>query len=75
MGREPRGQTGVCGDQKTGPSIAGEGRFLLEDALDERAFVVKWASWGEIGGSGMKQVVCEERLFLPTAEGRDGNTA
>lgn len=43
--------------------------------MDERAFVVKWASWGEIGGSGMKQVVCEERLFLPTAEGRDGNTA
>lgn len=43
--------------------------------MDERAFVVKWASWGGMGGSGMKQVVRGERRFLSKAEGREGSAA
>lgn len=56
-GREPRGQTGVCGGRETDQGIAGHGRFLPEKALDERAFVVKWGVlgrnrrfWEEAGG-------------------------
>ena len=67
MGRQPRGHTGVCKGQETDPGRVEEGRVLRQEALAERAFVVKWASRG---GSRWSE---RRGVFLPRAEGRDGS--
>lgn len=73
MGREPRGQTGVCEGRLTDPGRAGERWSPREEAGDVPAFVVNgrlgeewavlaWSRWSERRG-----------VFLAAADAGEGS--